>query len=297
MKKYFFTIVCALVLVGSIPGQKLLASELGSAATSNVLTQTEPVVRDYFPRAGDFGIGFNGTPFLNYLGNMFNGTTNNSLNLGDNVLHFRYFVTDNSAIRLAVRVLSVREVDKFYLNDQAAQLTDPLSRSQVEDMRTIYTNEYELKAGYLMFRGNNRLRGFFGGDLFFSYGRDRARYQYGNKMTDVNPAPETVVNWNTGATNSLALRPLKENSGSNFNIGLGAVTGAEYYLMPKMALGVEMGLVYGYSFFTQTNRTSETMQGPIYLEEDFELEPDFSERVVMSTFPNTFGNLYLMIHF
>ena len=147
---------------------------------------------EYFPKAGDFGIGFDATPFLNYLGNAFNGTEDNSLNLNDNTLYFRYFLSDNSAARVALRINSTKEVDNRYVRDDAAFMEDPLSQNQVED-RAIYSrNNYELKLGYQMFRGKNRLRGFFGGDLFFGYAKYSDEFEYGNQMTVLNPIPTSA---------------------------------------------------------------------------------------------------------
>ncbi len=251
----------------------------------------------YFPGSGDFGIGFDGTPFLNYIGNMFNGTTNNALDLRDNTLHFRYFVTDHSAVRLSLRINALRETDKYYLDDQAARLTDPLSRNQVEDKRVVFTNEYETKAGYLFFRGENRLRGYFGGDIFFGYGKERREFAYGNQMTELNPSPETVINWETGNTADRVRRPLEETTGSTINIGLGAVVGSEYYFMPGVCIGAEMGLIYGKSFYSQAYEKTETMSGSLHVEEDVEITPGRTERAAFTTFPYTFGNLFLMVQF
>ena len=301
MKVLFLLILlCSFGITSTAFGNSVVAEDPGAATSQQdqeAGQSAEPENRNYFPQAGDFGIGFDGTPFLNYVGNMFNGSTNNTLNLGDNTLHFRYFITDQSAIRVALSVLSIREVDKFYLDDQADQVSDPLSRAQVEDERVTHTNEYQIKAGYLMFRGENRLRGFFGGDVFLGFGRDRIYYDYGNRMTEANPAPESVVDWNNGNTANMGMRPLEETDGAVYSVGLGAVVGAEYYMMPKVGVGAEMGLVYGHAFMRQGYTTSETFVGSRHVEEDFEVSPEFTERMATTSFPCTFGNLYLMIHF
>ncbi|ASB48423.1 hypothetical protein [Alkalitalea saponilacus] len=252
---------------------------------------------EYFPKAGDIAIGFDATPFLNYVGNMFNGATSNSLNLGDNTLHFRYFLTDFSAARVALRINSHRDMNAFYLDDQADQALDPLSRSQVEDRRLTFSNNYELKLGYLMFRGENRLRGFFGGDLFLGYEKMRREFEYGNQMTVANTTPLSVTNWNNGNTASQASRIIESTPGSVFNIGLGAVIGAEYYLLPRVCIGVETGLVYGQTFYGQGHHQREVMVGNNLIKEDFEDSPKSRNRDAFTTFPYTFGNMFLMIHF
>ena len=245
---------------------------------------------EYFPKAGDFGIGFDATPFLNYLGNAFNGTEDNSLNLNDNTLYFRYFLSDNSAARVALRINSTKEVDNRYVRDDAAFMEDPLSQNKVED-RAIYSrNNYELKLGYQVFRGENRLRGFFGADLFLGYSKENNEYEYGNQMTVLNPIP-------TSAFGSGAERQLTRNYGSEFSVGVGAFTGAEYYFMSKACLGVELGLLYGQSFEGQSNESYETMVESIYVTGDREVSPGDRNRSLQTTLPSAYGNLYLMIHF
>src|SRR5690554_4394870 len=224
---------------------------------------------EYFPKAGDFGIGFDASPFLNYLGNAFNGSSNNQLNLGDNTLYFRYF-----------------------LSDDAALMENPLSQNQVEDRRIELSNNYDLKLGYQMFRGKNRLRGFFGGDLFFGYAKYSEEFEYGNQMTVLNPAPSTAA-----YSGSADQRPLTINYGAKVSLGLGAFTGAEYYLMPGVCLGAEMGLVYGQTIGSQANESYETMVETIYFTGDREESPGDRSRSLQTTFPSAYGNLYLMIHF
>lgn len=244
----------------------------------------------YFPKAGDFGIGFDATPFLYYLGNAFNGTEDNSLNLNDNTLYFRYFLSDNSAARVALRINSTKEVDNRYVRDDAAFMEDPLSQNKVED-RAIYSrNNYELKLGYQVFRGENRLRGFFGADLFLGYSKENNEYEYGNQMTVLNPIP-------TSAFGSGAERQLTHNYGSKFSVGVGAFTGAEYYFMSKACLGVELGLLYGQSFEGQSNESYETMVESIYVTGDREISPGDRDRHLQTSMPSAYGNLYLMIHF
>lgn len=245
---------------------------------------------EYFPKAGDFGIGFDATPFLYYLGNAFNGTEDNSLNLNDNTLYFRYFLSDNSAARVALRINSTKEVDNRYVSDDAAFMEDPLSQNQVEDRAIYSSNNYDLKLGYQMFRGKNRLRGFFGGDLFFGYAKYSEEFEYGNQMTVLNPIP-------TSAFGSGAERQLTRNYGSEFSVGVGAFTGAEYYFMSKACLGVELGLLYGQSFEGQSNESYETMVESIYVTGDREFSPGDRYRHLQTSMPSAYGNLYLMIHF
>lgn len=282
MKRFISLIIAGLLILPAM-AQDYVQSEEEEAPrkTSN-----------YFPERGDMGIGFDATPFLDYAGNMFNGTTNNSLNLGDNTLYFRYFLDNSSAVRAALRINSNKNVNKQFIDDDAAQMEDPLSEKQLEDHEITTNNQYELKLGYQMFRGENRLRGFYGADVFLRYQKSVTEYEYGNEMTVENPEPSAnFVGFNP------AQRDLERNNGTEFSFGLGAFCGAEYYLMPKVALGTELGVIYARSSRGQSSRTYEEMIGSELEISDEQLNPGNRNRSFFTTFPYGYGSLYLVVHF
>ncbi|GAO29373.1 hypothetical protein [Geofilum rubicundum] len=284
--------IYSILFLGTMAVATNAQEDYSGAFEEEPAVETKRVASDYFPKAGDIGIGFDAAPFLNYLGNAFNGTQGNTLKLGDNTLYFRYFLTDRSAARLALRINSNKEVNNFYVADDAAQVTDPLSQNQVEDRRTELSNTYELRAGYQAFRGRNRLRGFFGGDLFFHYNKYSEAFEYGNNMNELNPSPTTAA-----YAGSPARRPLNTNSGATVSLGLGAFTGAEYYIMPNVCIGAELGLIYAQSLGSQRNAQYETMVNSLYVVEDVEIAPGDRSRNLDTSFPSSYGNLYLMIQF
>lgn len=254
---------------------------------------------DYFPKAGDFGIGLDATPFLDYFGNAFNGTEDNTLDLGDNTLYFRYFLTDNSALRVALQVYSYKNVENDYVRDDAAFMDDPLSRKEVQDRSSYSENDYSVRLGYQVFKGQNRLRGFLGADVAFGYGSGFEKYEYGNQMTQLNPNPTTSFSSSTPGK-----RILEEKYDSQVTLGIGAFTGAEYYFMPNISVGVELGLIYGHRVGRQEYEKFETMVNTQYVVEEVALYPGDRDRLLMSTSPSSlldtssaYGKLYFMIHF
>ena len=60
----------------------------------------------FLPEAGDFALGFDGSPFINYVGNMANGTSNNSLSFNNmyNTVYGKMFKDENTAYRGMVRI-------------------------------------------------------------------------------------------------------------------------------------------------------------------------------------------------
>lgn len=252
---------------------------------------TENISNDYFPQAGEFGIGIDGTPFFNYLGNMFNATEDNSLNLESPRLHFRYFISNDAAIRSMISIGSSSFTDKFYVRDDAAFLANPLGNTQIEDHRTISNQNFEIAIGYQMFRGSRRLRGFYGVDLGFAYRGETEKFQYGNQMTQANPLPTNGFGF-TGAA-----RPLEIKQSPEINLFLGVFTGGEYYLMPRLCIGAEMGFVYGHSFEGQAYRTQEQMVFTQHVVEQRATSPGSTSSSAFTTFPHMYGSLYFIFHF
>ncbi len=237
-------------------------------ATFAVFAQDETPKQEkvFFPVAGEIAVGLDGGPVLDYLGNMFNGTQDNILNLNDNRLYFRYFLSDNSAVRAVLGINNNTNVDRFYVRDDAAFFTDPLSQKQLEDVITMKNRDMMLRVGYQQFRGYKRLLGFFGADLGYRYQKNKTMFEYGNEMTTVNPTPTT--NWG-----NLSPRTLEQKNGTVNSLFLGAFTGAEYYFLPKMCVGAEFGLSYGANFEKQTYRKQELMVGTIHVEEEVAVDP------------------------
>lgn len=246
------------------------------------------------PKKGDIGIGLEGNPFFNYVGNMFNSNTNNSLNLGDNTLYFRYFLKDDAAVRIRLRIASTSSITNYNVIDDAARAQNPLSNKEVEDRTTIKNNDYELHIGYQQFRGYNRLKGFYGADLGFGYYKLNEKFEYGNKMSELNPAPTTAI---PGITAGDRITERVSNSPSKA-VSLGVFAGAEYYFMPKICVGLELGLSYGKTWYGQEYTKREHMVGSVVETYDkVDRANGSSYRSLTTQFPYSYGSLYFMIHF
>jgi hypothetical protein len=243
------------------------------------------------PAAGDIAIGADALPYLNYLGNIFNNTANNTLALGSNNLYFRYHLTDNSAVRAILSVVSTKNITRNYVQDDAAVLADPLTNAVVEDKSTTVVNGYALNVGYMMTRGTGRLQGFYGAQVGYGFNRTTMSYQYGNNITIANTAP-TTFQWGR-----VAERKLEVDNGITQNLGLGIFAGVEYYFLPKICVGGEVALSYGYQWSSQSNSKNEKMIGGKIVEIDKQVSPG-NKFFSLTTFrPATYGGLYLMFHF
>lgn len=244
----------------------------------------------YTPQTGDIAIGIDGTPIFDYLGNSFNGNPANGLLVGDQKLYFRYFLTDNSAARITLKIANRTNTNRFYVKDDAAVAADPNSNKQVEDIEKVRVRDFELRAGYQQFRGYKRLIGFYGADIGYRYEKNSKSYTYGNEMTVLNPTPTTQ--WG-----NLGVRRLEDIGGAVNSFFAGIFTGAEYYLLPKMCVGAEFGLSYGASVEKQSYVKQETMVLTQHVEEEVAAKPGDSRRFTVTEFPYTFGNFYFVVHF
>ena len=205
--------------------------------TANAQTQE----KWYGSKEGGFAITFNANPVLNYVGNMFNGTQNNSVSEFNGVDGFnggvsitgKYFLKDNLALDLGFGVNDNYNVTNNY--------NDATDVEKVTSYRRVATTAFFAKAGaeYRLFPGK-RLQPLFGAAVF---------YQHTNawnftKVTDGDNKDKTIYN-NTisaagGATNAVGLI---------FNVGV------EYFIIPQISLGanIDLGVARRWVKATQEN--------------------------------------------
>ena len=260
-----------------------------------------------YPKAGSFAVGIEATPVLDYIGNIFTAAENKSKTHWSNqdyTLHGRYFLTDNSAVRLHIRFndATYKNVTKNFVTDDAAKTLDPLSTAQVEEKKVEWKNDWRVAAGYQQFRGEGRLRGFYGGDVFYRYKREFNNFYYGNKMTPFNPAPSSSLT----ATHSD--RILKDVKSGEHSLGLMGFAGAEFYFMSHACIGFEVGLVLQGTYSTRGYITKERVfadKVEQYTEESapsknsfhFGTNPNTDSKIGELYGGLTYGNFYLMFHF
>ena len=283
------------------------------AAMSTVVSAQEGQSNIELPKAGDIAVGIEASPILDFVGNMFNGTagqTSNSHWGNQNyTLHGRYFLADDLAVRAHLRLNSKdnKKIERKFIEDQAALAKNPLSQDKVEDKKVSYNNEWGLAVGAQQFRGQGRLRGFYGADLGYTYQSSSEFYYYGNKMTEFNPLPETSTL--SGISNGE--RTISQQNSGEHKLGVMAFAGAEYYFMSRACIGFEVGLsLYG-GFGTRSLKKTEKMVGTRYVIEEHEDAPKNSF-FRFGTNPGAggglagsaghlagtgFGNFYLMFHF
>ena len=232
----------------------------------------EPIL----PEAGDYMIGIDANPFLNYLGRFGSAANNaptfNFMN-GNNMIIGKYFKDAKTAYRAGIRI----GIDNQATNKQLADVmvaTAPVYPAQptlITDKKSHNQTNVGLIVGIEKRKGKTRLQGFYGADFMIWTSSTKDTYTYGQAIDPTNAtyANATTANgFNTSnfgsnlnvgtSAGSSSDRTLSKRTGNGFGFGLRAFIGAEYFILPKISIGGEFGWGVGYMTGGKTTTVSET---------------------------------------
>jgi hypothetical protein len=227
----------------------------------------------YLPQSGDWAIGIDARPFLNYFGNLIGGGQNANIAPGWNYLTNnqtitgKYFAEDNMAYRASLRIGFGSMSGSAMVADRSVDPVTPSpwpgDASEVENTFKLGSTNIGLAVGMEKRRGFGRLQGFYGAELGFSLASTKETYTYGNALTastsgvnvDVTAADDmtvgaggtTMVADVDGQGNAITGRATEFKGGSMFSFGLRAFIGAEYFVLPRLAIGGEFGWGLGFA--------------------------------------------------
>lgn len=236
---------------------------------------------NYLPEAGDWAIGIDAVPLLDYIGNIFGKTADN--NHAGNIwtpnnpsfaINGKYFYKDDLAFRGGIRLGFSTNSQTVMVGERgvAAPTTNPWPdiTSEVANKRKSSNTNIGLSVGIEKRKGNTRLQGFYGGEFGFMISSGAEKYTYGNALTPSTATiPVTATAADDFGTNmgttvdgqgiSRTTRVLEDKSGMTFSLGLRAFIGAEYFIIPKLSIGGELGWGIGMSMNGKSKVTSETV--------------------------------------
>ena len=208
------------------------------AATSIVAAQAQS---EFKPKAGDvttdvslFANGLFANPTALYKGNVASGVSSNKFDLSTvGVLKGRYFFQDDLALRLSLG------------------LSSPSVKSTLEETNHSLENKYRATTLYFglgvekHFTGTDRLSPYVGAEL-----------HVGSYTTNAESNDTRTVGTIVTKTN----QQIKAAPG--FTFGGGLFMGADYYIAPKVFLGLAAGLnIDAYSLGKTTNITTINVTG------------------------------------
>jgi len=208
------------------------------AEENDVLTNTKGDA--ILPESGDWALGFDAAPLLNYAGNMFNGNTGNTINAAwDNsnmAITGKYFADATTAYRASLRIAMV--------SSSVSTLTDTATSgdpSYIEDVASSSANAIVLGGGMELRRGHGKLQGYYGGEALITLGGSSTSNTYGLGLSDTNPF----------------LRGVSTTSAGTFGFTLRGFVGVEYFIMPKISIGAEYGWGLGFMSMGEGSATTE----------------------------------------
>lgn len=238
----------------------------------------------FLPEAGDYAVGIDATPFLNYVGNFF-GKAGAASGVGSNQaptwsfantnfsITGKKFIDANNAYRASVNLGFNNTGNKSMVNDRAAAApTYPSVPTQVENKYKSSSTTIGLSVGIEKRRGKTRLQGVYGAEAGLGISSGSTKYTYGNALNPNGTTPVVVNNTATGdAMNGGAnistdtygntSRITKIKNGLGFSFGVRAFVGAEYFVAPKISIGGEFGWGLGLQITGKSKTSMESIGG------------------------------------
>ncbi len=206
------------------------------------------------PQKGDMALGLCINPIFNYVGNLFNGSGNNQLALkllNDDQLFFKYFLAPDRAIRTRV---GISIYDQQYEDNTIGAI---VKESHIELSAVL---------GYEKRKGRERLQIFYGGEAGFDFSTVNYKYDYLSSSYD------------------LRITEARYNDGSGFMLrGFG---GVEYFVLPKVSFGSEVGISVSQNLNKKIQRKSGDRPFSNFENNSIELNTDILN-----------GQIYLLFHF
>ena len=258
----------------------LLVAALAMPMFAEKQTPEERATADYstwLPQAGEFSIGFNLDPLATFVGNIFNATVGNGLAplagqslQGNNVfapigvpnmisIMGNYMLTDNLGVRANIGLGINSWTNRGYVIDDAEKFINPYSTLEGLDKRHRLNVGASFSAGIEYRVGKTRpVQGVFGAGLTYGFwGIRRDTYTYYNAITKDNQNPHNAGLYAGAVDPKFATdysyidnpRILAQYAqGGTHIFGLYGSVGVEWFVAPKIALGLNVNILLDYQW-------------------------------------------------
>jgi hypothetical protein len=292
----------------------LLIAALAFGATAAFAQDlTSKKGENFLPESGDWSIGIDATPVLNYVGNFIGGNgantapTWNFLNANQTIIG-KMYTSETSAYRAILRLGMTSNSQTAMIADatQTTPPTYPNLPTMKEDKFKAGSHFIGLGGGLEWRRGKTRLQGMYGvGGMLWIAGSSQ-KYEYGNALstgaTPVGVGSSTNFGSNiTTDTYGNAARVTEWKSGMTFGIGVRGFVGVEYFIVPKISIGGEFGWGIGYSMVGASSTSTESIGGAPAAVGTQTVEGNKSSSLMLDVDRNAFGTgngtLRLNFHF
>ncbi|HRG58014.1 MAG TPA: hypothetical protein PK323_03600 [Bacteroidia bacterium] len=199
------------------------------------------------PEAKDWALSVDASPFLTYTGKLLSTTGSDAPNVNSLAnypltIGGKYFMSAKQAYRARVRIgIASQSVNNAVVDNQ----NTTLDTVYIKDTKKTSATNITLAFGKEFRKGKTRLQGFYGGEGIIGVSTSKALYTYGNAFSNLNVSP-TSTDFLTPTATGFANAPSNtriqsESSGTGIKVAARAFVGAEYFIFPKMSIGVEFG--------------------------------------------------------
>jgi len=217
------------------------------------------------PEEGDWALGFNAFPFLVYLGNTMNGT----LSQGSPgaafpsdpflALYGKKCIAANRFLRAHGRIGFGYSSTDYPVADKVTH-EDTFALNETFDIDRVNATHYDigLGLGREMRRGKGRIQGYYGPEVWLALSGNSRSHQFHNQTDpdmNLNSPMLSLYTAVPGGVNA-GKRVVKISEGGIITLGVRAFAGVEYFFMPKVALGMEVG--WGIDVAMVGGRTTKT---------------------------------------
>jgi hypothetical protein len=224
-----------------------------SSETILLSKKGEPIL----PEAKDWALSVDASPFLTYTGKLLsndgadapvvNSLANYPLTIGG-----KYFISAKQAYRARVRIgIASQTINNSVVDNQ----NTTLDTVYIKDSRKSSATDVTLAFGKEFRRGKTRLQGFYGGEGIIGISTGKSIYSYGNNFSNLNVSPTstdfvtpTALGYASAPANS---RIQSESNGTGIKVAARGFVGAEYFIFPKMSIGLEFG--FSLMYFNQND--------------------------------------------
>lgn len=306
----------------------MLAATLAVPMFAERPTPEERANLDYtswLPQQGDWSIGFGIDPIATFVGNLFNGNTNNRLaplsgeTLADKKLGMprmasimgSYMLTDKIGLRANIGVGVTSHVDRAYVQDDAAKFFNPYSTLEGKDSYSQLSAGFSASFGAEFRVGHRRVQGVFGvGATYGFWAMNRDRFTYYNAITDANQNPNDagLSAWAASVDPTAAKlatdysfidnpRLLERSTGAGTHIvGVYGSAGVEWFVAPKVALGLNVNLLLDYNWSPSTVSKWEGWNNILRERQEITIHNDAMSNGFTFTTDNIGANLYVAFY-
>jgi len=227
-----------------------------------------------------------------------------------------YMLTDNLGVKANIGLIINHNREIVNVEDQAAQFENPFSHQLVQDVKIHGEYGGSFSAGIEYRLGKKRVQGVFGVGAMYAFQTNSEKYSYGNQITEMNQAPLTAYGDAAAGDGVYSFNPepgvyaatrLINNAAAGIGhgnelfwhrVGLYTTVGVEWFVAPKIALGLNVNLDLLYKW---SNNVCKQYEGYNLLTKETETFTDL--RNVANYSGVTFGtenigaNIYLAFFF